>query len=116
MEKLAYLTAYVKGDGTNPNLAAGIAAQLTLLSLAMPIGPSELGVDLANAILIGAAFPGPISISTSEDGSTSVQITVPGLTGTPGAEFVAPPLLAGGLVVPADQVLVLSPPPLITVV
>ncbi len=114
VEMVAALTATLQSDGSNPTLASDAAAALTLLSLAFPIGPAKMEETLADAVMFGASFPGPISIPLDPISETTTTIAVPGLTGFRGVDKIIAGS-AGGITVPVDQVLVFSPAPAITV-
>jgi hypothetical protein len=101
--------ATLKGDGTNPNLAANCAAAIAALGLAFPIGPARLLAGLANSIAFGAAYPNPISIPTASDDSTSTQITVPALVGFGGVDDLLVAPLTSDQTLPTGAVFVVNP-------
>lgn len=111
------ITVTVKGDGSNPNLAANITSALNALTAQLPLGPLYVTNDLIGDICTGRAYSGTTAFETSAGVFVELPFSLPGFGGAVGlvsittsqglATSMGPALFAD--VVPVGQVFVATP-------
>lgn len=104
------ITATTATDGTNPNLVADQTAALNAYAGSI-MGPAIIRAETLEALMMGGAFAGPITIAQSPGGPIkNVQINAPGFGGA-GAFTVltfSPALYPGFFQLAAGQILALT--------
>jgi len=111
------ITVTVKGDGSNPTLAADITTAISALTAQLPLGPIYVTVGFLVELCLGKAFTGTTAFQTSAGAYAELPFVLPGFGGAVAVVSLSSSQgFAGGGsgpnladVVPIGQVLVATP-------